>query len=79
MNGRPLPDEEIAVLLKPNDKAVFEFVVPHTPISKERALDLSKQSFDARCDECKLFWKEKLNKAAQISVPDQRISEMIQA
>ncbi len=79
LNGRPLPDEEIAVLLKPNDKAVFEFVVPHTPISKERALDLSKQSFDARCDECKLFWKEKLNKAAQISVPDQRISEMIQA
>jgi hypothetical protein len=79
LNGRPLHDEEIAVLVKPGEKAVFEFVVPHTPISKERAVDLSKQSFDARRDECKRFWKGKLDKAAQISVPEQRINEMIQA
>jgi hypothetical protein len=79
LNGRPLHDEEIAVLVKPGEKAVFEFVVPHAPISKERAVDLSKQSFDARHDECKRFWNAKLDKAAQISVPEQRINEMIQA
>ncbi len=79
LNGRPLHDEEIAVLVKPGEKAVFEFLVPHTPLSKERALDLSKQSFDARFSECKRFWNAKLENAAQISVPEQRINEMIQA
>jgi len=79
LNGRPLHDEEIAVLVKPGEKAVFEFVVPHAPISKERAVDLSKQSFDSRFDECKRFWKEKLDNAAQISVPEPRINEMIHA
>ena len=79
LNGRPLHDEEIAVLVKPGERAIFEFLVPHVPISKERAAGLSKQSFDARCNECKRFWNEKLDKAARISVPDQRINEMIQA
>jgi len=53
--------------------------VPHAPISNERAVDLSKQSFDSRFDECKRFWKEKLDNAAQISVPEPRINEMIHA
>lgn len=79
LNGRPLHDEETAVLIKPGEKAVFEFVVPHAPISIERALELSKQSFDSRYSECKRFWKDKLDKAAQIRVPEQRINEMIQA
>ena len=79
LNGRPLHDEEIAVLVRPGEKAVFEFVVPHAPISKERALELSKQSFDTRFAECKRFWREKLGKAARISVPEPRINEMIQA
>ncbi len=79
LNGLPLHDEEMAVLLQPNEKAVFEFVVPHSPVSKERAIELSKQSFDLRVNECKLFWKNKLEKAAQISVPEKRVNEMIQA
>jgi hypothetical protein len=79
LNGRPLHDEEIAVLVPPGKKAVFEFVVPHSPVPKRRAAELSKQSFDARYDECRRFWKEKLDGAAQIRVPEQRINEMIQA
>jgi hypothetical protein len=79
LNGKPLHDEEIAILLQPNEKAVFEFFVPHTPLSKERAFEISKQSFDFRLAECKLFWQEKLAKAAQISVPEKRVNEMIQA
>jgi len=79
LNGRPLHDEEIAVLVNPGEKAVFEFVVPHAPISKERSVELAGQSFDSRFNECKRFWREKLDNAAQISVPDQRTNEMIQA
>jgi hypothetical protein len=79
MNGKPMRDEEMAVLLQPKEKVVFEFYVPHSPVSMERAAELSKQSFDERFNECKLFWKSKLDKAAQISVPEPRINEMIRA
>jgi hypothetical protein len=79
LNGEPLHDEEIAVLIKPGEKAVFEFMVPHTPIAKERATELTRQSFDSRHEECARFWKEKLEKAAQIDVPERRINEMIRA
>jgi len=79
LNGRPLPDEEMSVLVQPGEKAVFEFILPHSPISRDRAIELATQSFDQRFEECKLFWNDKLAGAAQIQVPDQRISEMIRA
>jgi hypothetical protein len=79
LNGRPLHDEEIAVLVNPGEKAVFELFVPHSPISGVRAAVLSGQSFEARLDECKRFWRGKLKQAARISVPEPRINEMIQA
>jgi len=79
LNGKPLQNEEIAILLKPDETAVFEFFVPHNPISKERALRLATQSFDQKFGECRNFWKSKLAKAAQIKLPEKRIEEMISA
>ena len=79
LNDQPLPNEEIAVLLKPNETAVFEYYLPHNPISKERALRLSSQSFNERLNECRDFWQEKLDHAARIKLPEKRIEEMIQA
>ncbi|HOB84309.1 MAG TPA: hypothetical protein PKX27_07280 [Bacteroidales bacterium] len=79
LNGKPLPNEEIAVLLQPGDTAVFEFYLPHNPVSRERALRLAGQSFSKRLAECRNFWKEKLNDAARIKLPEKRIEEMVQA
>ena len=79
MNGKVLPNEETAILLQPNEKAVFEFYIPHSPVSAERAARLASQSFEQRYQESKSFWLEKLSKAAQIHVPEKRIEEMIQA
>ena len=79
LNGNSLPNEEVAVLLQPGEEVVVDFYLPHTPISKERALALSTQSFDEKFVECKTFWQTKLKKAAQIRIPEKRIEEMIQA
>jgi hypothetical protein len=79
LNGKPLPNEEIAVLLKPHETAVFEFYIPHNPISGEHAVKLSNQSFDEKHSECRNFWKAKLADAAQVKLPEKRIEEMIQA
>ena len=79
INGSPMPQEELAILLKPNETATFDFCVPHRPISKERATQLANQNFEARRMECREFWKQKLKSGAHIRLPEKRINEMVQA
>jgi hypothetical protein len=79
LNGHPMPNEEIAVLLKPGEEAVFEFRLPHNPITEERAIRLASVSFESKLEECKSFWNEKLSEAASIKLPEKRIEEMIMA
>lgn len=78
-NGRPLPDEEMAVLLKPHEKAVFDFYLAHQPVSADRAKKLSQRSFTDAMAECKAFWQDKLSRAGRFELPEKRISEMVQA
>lgn len=79
LNGQPLQNEEIAVLVAPGEKVVFEFFVPHSPLDYARAKALASQSFNQRYTETKKFWKDKLAQAATIKLPEKRIEEMIKA
>jgi hypothetical protein len=79
LNGKPLPEEEMAILVQPGDSVVFEFCIPHSPISAARAAELAKRSFDEVLAECRAFWQDKLDQAALIRLPEQRIEEMVQA
>lgn len=78
-NGRPAPQEEMAVLLMPGESATFEFHIPHEPISPRRAKGLAAQDFGRRLDECRRYWRAKLDRAGQIRLPERRIEEMLQA
>ncbi|GGD96790.1 hypothetical protein [Paenibacillus nasutitermitis] len=79
LNGKPLAQEETAILIKPGESAVFEFYLPHRPISRERAKRLISQSFGERLQECRDFWHEKLSRATQIRLPEPRVEEMMKA
>ncbi|MBS0630822.1 MAG: hypothetical protein JSS11_02830 [Verrucomicrobia bacterium] len=79
LNGKALPAEEMSVLLRPGETAMFEFFVPHRPVSRERALALAQQSFDHRLGEARMFWRVKLHTAAQWKLPEARIDEMVRA
>lgn len=79
LNGKPLPAEEMSILLKPGETATFEFFLPHRPVSRERALALAQQSFDQRLGEARMFWRVKLHTAAQWKLPEARIDEMVRA
>ncbi|KPL10406.1 MAG: hypothetical protein AMS26_21485 [Bacteroides sp. SM23_62] len=79
LNGVPLVNEEVALLLQPGEQAVFEFCIPHAPISRERAEILSRQSVDERYRECRQFWRDKLTSAPYINLPEKRIEEMMYA
>jgi len=79
LNGQPLPQSEVALLLRPGETATLEIFLPHRPIPAERATKLAGNSFAQRHKESRDFWKNKLASGAGIHLPEQRITEMIQA
>ncbi|MCG3147439.1 MAG: hypothetical protein PCFJNLEI_00879 [Verrucomicrobiae bacterium] len=79
LNGKPMPQQEVAVLLQPGEKAVVESAMPHRFLAEDRAVALAKFDFEKRRQECRAFWEAKLAAAASIQVPEQRVNEMIRA
>ena len=79
LNRAPLFSPEAVLLLQPGETAVFDFRIPHTPVSPERAAALAAQSFEDRLAEAESFWKAKLAGSAEIRLPEKRIEAMIRA
>ncbi len=78
-NGAPMPQAEMAVLLPPDGVFTADFMLPHQPISSERAGALADFNFDQRLQECRAYWRAKLAAGGKIDVPDPVITEMMQA
>jgi len=79
VDGLPMRDPEMAVLVEPKQSVVFEFALPHQPLSQARAEALSQWSFAQRLVDCRTFWRAKLDSAAQIRLPEARVQEMARA
>ena len=79
LNGAPIAQQEMAILLRPGERAVFDFMLPHRPVPEERARRLALQDLERRHGEARSFWKAKLASAAQVRLPEPRIEEMVQA
>ncbi len=79
IDGAPIPAVETSVLIPAKSKVVFEFKIPHTPISPERADALAKVSMEEKLAEAKEFWANEIKDAAEITLPEKRIEEMIKA
>jgi hypothetical protein len=79
LDGKPLPTDEISLLLQPGQQANIEISLPHRPIARERAIELAKASFEERHAQCREFWQKKLAGGAQIHLPEKRVDEMLHA
>jgi hypothetical protein len=79
LNGQALDRQETAVLVEPGEAATHELVLPHRPVSRERAARLAATRFEERHTECRRFWRERLATAARVELPEPRIQEMIRA
>lgn len=79
LNGKPLNNEEIAILLQPGEEAIYEFYLPHTPMKLAEAQELQGINIADRLQQARSYWKKKLASAAQISVPEKRINQMLHA
>ena len=79
LDGDPLSSQEVAVLVEPGQTATYELLLPHRPLSRERATRLAANRFEERHAECRRFWLAKLARAARVQLPEPRIEEMIRA
>ena len=79
VDGKPMPDEEMAILLRPGESVAVDFFIPHQPISKERAKALLALDFDKQLADCRSYWKSQLDTAARLSIPEKAIDENVKA
>ena len=79
INGQPVPNEETAALLQPGESMEVDFFLPHSPVTASRAKALAQRSPEELFAQCKAFWQKKLDAAAKIHVPEERINNMIKA
>ncbi|OGV54771.1 MAG: hypothetical protein A2017_16070 [Lentisphaerae bacterium GWF2_44_16] len=79
LNGESVHEEEMAVLVQPGEKAVFDMIIPHSPLPPKRAEKLKKLSFEKHLNAARSYWKAKLAEAAEFNVPEKKINEMIKA
>jgi len=79
LNGEPSHDEEISVLVQPGERVVLEMLVPHSPISEKRAMELQKLNFDHHLQYTRRYWEGKIKTAAGFRLPEKPIDESVKA
>lgn len=79
IDGEAMCDEEMSILIQPGQKVVLDILIPHSPLTQERAEKLSKWDFEKHLGACRAFWLGKLESAAKIAVPETAIDERIKA
>ena len=79
IGGQPVPNEETAVLIQPGESMDVDYFLPHRPIVPARAEMLAQRPYEELHAQCKAFWQSKLDAAARIHVPEERIDNMIRA
>ena len=79
LDGEPMPDEEMSILVQPGQKVVLDILIPHSSLALKRAEKLFKWNFEKHLKACRHFWLKKLDSAAKISVPEAAIDERIKA
>jgi hypothetical protein len=79
LDGRPMPQEEMSVMLQPGQKTNLDILFPHRPLPKQRAAAVAKQSFHEHHQACRSFWQQKLDRGSRISLPEPAIEERVRA
>jgi hypothetical protein len=79
LGGKPVPNDETAVLLQPGESMDVDYFIFHSPVSASRAEAMAKRPYEELYAQCKAFWQKKLDAAAKIHVPEERIDNMLKA
>lgn len=75
LNGRPLDNCEEAVLIQPGETVVFDMIMPHQPMQKERAQKLFELDVEAHLQAAREYWRKIVFGAAQLQIPEKEIEK----
>lgn len=79
VDGKPMSNEEMAILVPPGKKVVVDMLIPHSPLPATRAENLFGWNVEEHLSACRNFWLNKLAGAATIKIPELAIDERVQA
>jgi hypothetical protein len=79
LDGKPMPNEEMSILLNPGQSVDIDFIIPHQPVSEERAGMLLQLDFEKSLNDCRKYWKEQLATSAKFEVPEKVLNESLKA
>ena len=79
LDGKPIPNEEMSILVQPREKVTFDILLPHSPVDQERAEKLFQFNYEAHLNACRDFWQKKLDNSARITVPEKAVDERLKA
>jgi hypothetical protein len=79
IDGKPMPNEEMSILLNPGQSVNVDFIIPHHSISEERAGALMQLDFEKSLTDCRKYWKEQLATSAKFEIPEKVINESLKA
>ena len=64
LNGRPMPQSEMAVLVQPGDRITVDFIMPHKPVSRGAPGAIARQDYNEHLNACRMYWRQKLDAGA---------------
>lgn len=79
LNGHPMKDEEMSVLVMPGEEAVFEMLIPSGPVSAERAAALAGLDYETHYRACRAYWLSILDRAAKVELPEKELEKRVKA
>jgi hypothetical protein len=79
LNGQPMPQEEMALLIQPGEQVILDIRYPHRPLTRERAAAIAGHRFEPHYQACRSFWQEKLDQGARVALPDPAVEERVRA
>lgn len=79
LNGEPAGQAEMALSLGPGESATVECLLPHRPLDAERADRLAGADLADRLEQCRSYWRAKLDRAGRIDLPEPVIDHMVKA
>lgn len=79
LNDEFMPEHEMSVLVMPGGEVDFEMIVPNGPLSADRAEALRRIDFEKHYQGCRNYWKSKLSKLAEVTIPEKGIENRLYA
>ena len=79
LNGQPWSDTQAVILLAPGETAQTEYRLLHEPATSDAAQKMLNTPFDTLLTQARIYWQTLLQRSATFTLPEKRISNMLQA